>query len=289
MYDTIIIGAGPSGMSAGIYLKNANKNIIIFEKDAPGGKILKAKKINNYLGLEDIEPSEIAYKMYKQVMDLKIKINIEKVIDVKKEKEKIIVITNKGKYESKTLLITCGRIEKSLGLEKESNLIGNGISYCSKCDGSLYKDKIIAVVGNNSESIEETIYLSNIAKKVYYINYDKENISFNNDNIEVINDKQIISLNETLNKLSSITLSDNRIVDVSGLFILNGYAPNIEFIKNLNIKNDNGYILVSKNMKTNVKGIYAAGDIIKKDLYQVITSASEGAIAAVNIVKELNK
>ncbi len=289
MYDTIIIGSGPSGMSAAIYLKNANKKVVIFEKEVPGGKILKAKKINNYLGFNNIEPSQISYDMYKQLIDLNIDILIEKVIDVKKENDIIIVKTNKGEYQSKTLLIACGRVEKSLNIENESKLIGKGISYCAECDGSLYKDKIVSVVGNSSSSIEETIYLSNIASKVYYINYSNEEININKENVYIINNKKIVSIQEKDDKLYSITLSDNEQIINDGLFILNGYTPNTEFIKNLNIKGDNGYILVSNDMQTNIDGIYASGDIIKKDLYQIITAASEGAVAAVNIIKSLNK
>lgn len=288
MYDTIIIGAGPAGMSAAIYLKNANKNVIIIEKEVPGGKILKAKTINNYLGFSNKEPSEISYEMYKQVTDSGIKIIMEKVLDVQKDNDEIKVITNKEEYKSKTLLIACGRIERSLEIENESRLIGNGISYCSTCDGSLYKNKVIAVVGNNEISKEETIYLSNIASKVYYINYNKENVKFDNKNIVIINDKKIVSLNEKDNKLCSITLSDDKQIKIDGLFVLNGYSPNIEFIKNLNIKEENGYILVTKDMKTNIDNVYAAGDIIKKDLYQIVTAASEGAIAGINIIKSLN-
>lgn len=288
MYDTIIIGAGPAGMSAAIYLKNANKNVIIFEKEVPGGKILKSKKINNYLGFSDKDPSEISYNMYKQVTDLDIKIIMEKVLDVQKDNNEIRVITNNGEYKSKTLLIACGRIEKSLGIENESKLVGNGVSYCSTCDGSLYKNKVVAVVGNSEISKEETIYLSNIAKKVYYINYSKEDANFDEENIEVIDNRLLVSLNEKDNKLYSITLSDNEELKIDGLFILNGYAPNIEFIKNLNIKEENGYILVSKDMKTNIDNVYAVGDIIKKDLYQIVTAASEGAIAGINIIKLLN-
>ena len=289
MYDTIIIGAGPSGMSAAIYLKNANKNVVIFEKEVPGGKILKAKKINNYLGFNSKEPSEISYDMYKQVTDLGINILMEKVIDVKKENDEIIVTTNKGEYKSKTLLIACGRIEKSLEIDNESSLIGKGISYCAECDGSLYKDKIVMVVGNSDTSKEEAIYLSNLASKIYYINYSNDNVTFDKENIEIINNQKIISLNEENDRLNSVTLSNNEEIKVDGLFILNGYAPNTEFIKNLNIKEDNGYIIVSENMATNIKGVYAAGDIIKKDLYQIVTAASDGAVSAINIIKELNK
>lgn len=289
MLDTIIIGSGPSGMSGAIYLKNANKNIIILEKNVPGGKILKAKHINNYLGFNDEEPSQVAYKMYEQVIKLDVPIIMEKVINVVKEDNYFIVKTNKNEYKSKTILIACGRNEKMLGLPNEEQLIGKGISYCAECDGSLYKNKDVAVVGLGKQSIDETIYLSNIANKVYYINYSNENINFEKENIQVINNEQIINIKEENNVLKSIILSNNDELIIEGLFILTGYTPNIDFIKNLNLDNEDGSILVDKNMKTSVDKIYAAGDIIKKDLYQIVTSASDGAIAAVNIVKDLNK
>ncbi len=287
MLDIVIIGAGPSGMSAAIYLKNAGKNVIILEKNVPGGKILKAKHINNYLGFSDLEPADIAYKMYEQVIKLDIPINIEKVIKVEKSNDYFIVKTNKNEYKTKEILISCGRNEKPLGLNNEEKLIGKGISYCAECDGSLYKNKIVAVVGSGEKSKEETIYLSNIVSKVYYLNYSDDNIVFNNDNIEVINDK-IISIKEENGLLNSIILSSNKEILVDGLFILNGYTPNIDFINNLQIKTENGSIIVDKNMKTNIDGIYATGDIVKKELYQVITAASDGAVAAINIIKDLN-
>ena len=282
MYDCIIVGAGPAGLSAAIYLKNANKNILMLEKEVPGGKILKAKKINNYLGLTNIDPSSIAYSMYEQVINMNVSIKIEKVLDIKQENN-FIIKTNKEKYKTKNILLCCGKVEKSLGIENEVELIGNGISYCAKCDGNLFKDKKIVVVGNNKESIEEAMYLKNIASKIIYINYSNEHIKI--DNMEVIENKKIKSLYKENDKLSMIKLDDNTEIKTDGLFILNGSTPNIDFIKKLNIKTCNGYIIVDKNMKTNIDGIYAAGDIIKKDLYQIVTAASEGAVAAVNIIK----
>lgn len=282
MYDCIIVGAGPAGLSAAIYLKNANKNILILEKEVPGGKILKTKKINNYLGLTNIDPSSIAYSMYEQVINMNVSIKIEKVLDIKQENN-FIIKTNKEEYKTKNILLCCGKVEKSLGIENEEEFIGNGISYCAKCDGNLFKDKKIVVVGNNKKSIEEAMYLKNIASKIIYINYSNEHIKI--DNIEVIENKKIKSLYKENDKLSMIKLDDNTEIKTDGLFILNGSTPNIDFIKKLNIKTSDGYIIVDKNMKTNIDGIYAAGDIIKKDLYQIVTAASEGAVAAVNIIK----
>lgn len=285
MFDSIIIGAGPSGLSAAIYLKNANKNILVIEKSTPGGKILKAKKINNYLGIENLSPDEIAYNMYKQVIDLDVKISSEKVLKIEKLEDKIKVITDKNEYFTKTILLSCGRIEKGLDININDDILG--ISYCATCDGSLYKNKVVTVIGNNLESKQDTIYLSSIAKSINYINYSKDDITFPQDNIKVFNNKKITNINTVDNKITNIVLDDNNVLETDGLFILNGYTPNSEFINNLDLKLDNGYIVVDKNMKTNIDGIYASGDIIKKDLYQIVTAASEGAVAAISIIKDL--
>ena len=285
MFDSIIIGAGPSGLSAAIYLKNANKNILVIEKSTPGGKILKAKKINNYLGIENLSPDEIAYNMYKQVIDLDVKISSEKVLKIEKLEDKIKVITNKKEYFTKTILLSCGRIEKGLDININDDILG--ISYCATCDGSLYKNKVVTVIGNNLESKQDTIYLSSITKSINYINYSKDDITFPQDNIKVFNNKKITNINTVDNKITNIVLDDNNVLETDGLFILNGYTPNSEFINNLDLKLDNGYIVVDKNMKTNIDGIYASGDIIKKDLYQIVTAASEGAVAAISIIKDL--
>ena len=285
MFDSIIIGAGPSGLSAAIYLKNANKNILVIEKSTPGGKILKAKKINNYLGIENLSPDEIAYNMYKQVIDLDVKISSEKVLKIEKLEDKIKVITNKNEYFTKTILLSCGRIEKGLDININDDILG--ISYCATCDGSLYKNKVVTVIGNNLESKQDTIYLSSITKSINYINYSKDDITFPQDNIKVFNNKKITNINTVDNKITNIVLDDNNVLETDGLFILNGYTLNSEFINNLDLKLDNGYIVVDKNMKTNIDGIYASGDIIKKDLYQIVTAASEGAVAAISIIKDL--
>lgn len=281
IYDSIIIGAGPSALSATLYLKNANKNILILEKNAPGGKLLKTDKINNYLGFKNVDASLLAYDMYEQVINLKVEVKTEKVIDVKDGKEKIVK-TDKNEYKTKTILIACGRVEKKLDILKEPAL---NVSYCAKCDGSLYNGKNVMLIGNNSESINDAIYLSNIVNSLIYVNYSNENITFDKDNIEVI-DKKISSLNVENKIIKTVTIDDKEYA-IDGLFIENGYTPNIDFISSLNIKLDNNYIVVDENMKTNIDGIYASGDIIKKKVYQIVTAASDGAIAALSIIKDL--
>ena len=281
IYDSIIIGAGPASLSAALYLKNANKNILILEKNAPGGKLLKTDKINNYLGFKNIDASSLAYDMYEQVINLGVPIKTEKVIDVIDGKEKIVK-TEKNEYKTKTILIACGRVEKKLDILKEHAL---NISYCAKCDGSLYSGKDVMLIGNNKESENDAIYLSNIVNSLIYVNYSDDNVIFDKDNIKVIN-KKIRNLNVIDEIIKTVTIDDKEYA-IDGLFIENGYTPNIDFIKSLNIKLDNNYIVVDENMKTNIDGIYASGDIIKKKVYQIVTAASDGAVAALSIIKDL--
>lgn len=284
MFDCIIIGAGPAGLSAAIYLKNANKNVLIIEKNTPGGKILKADKITNYLGFNEEDASSLAYKMYDQTQKLNTPIKIEKVIDVKDINGVKTVTTDQNTYEAKTIIIACGRVEKPLGIENEDKLLGKGVSYCVKCDAGLYKDKTVGIISNNKDDV---VYLSNIASKVIFINYLNEDISFDKSNIEVINNEKIVKINEKEGIIHSITLSDNKEYEISCLFIETGYTPNIDFIKNLNIETKNNYIVTNEDMKTNIDGIYASGDIVYKKIYQIINAASEGMIAATSIIKEL--
>ena len=265
IYDSIIIGAGPASLSAALYLKNANKNILILEKNAPGGKLLKTDKINNYLGFKNIDASALAYDMYEQVINLGVPIK-----------------TEKNEYKTKTILIACGRVEKKLDILKEHAL---NISYCAKCDGSLYNGKDVMLIGNNKESENDAIYLSNIVNSLIYVNYSGDNVTFDKDNIKVIN-KKISNLNVNDEIIKTVIIDDKEYA-IDGLFIENGYTPNMDFIKSLNIKLDNNYIVVDENMKTNIDGIYASGDIIKKKVYQIVTAASDGAIAALSIIKDL--
>lgn len=284
MFDTIIIGGGPASLSASIYLKNANKNVLIIEKNVPGGKILKTDKITNYLGFIEEDASTLAYRMYEQTQKLNIPIKIEKVVNIEDNNDVKTIITDKNTYETKTIIIACGRVEKSLGIENEDKLLGKGVSYCVKCDASLYKDKVVAIISNNRDDV---LYLSNIARKVIFINYMKEDIIFEKDNIEVINNEKVTKINEKNNIIHSITLSDEKEYEVSCLFIETGYTPNIDFIKNLNIETKNNYIVTDENMRTNINGVYAAGDIVYKKIYQIINAASEGMISALSIVKDL--
>lgn len=293
MYDVIIIGAGCAGISAAIYAKRSNLNVMIIEKESPGGQINKTATIENYPGFNKIEGPELAFKLFEQLQQLKVNYKALEVKEIIDNGEYKTVVTNKTSYQTKTVIIATGRVPKKLGLENEDKLYGRGISFCSICDGNLYKDKHIAVVGGGNSAVEESLYLSSIASKLTLIhrneNFRADESLINElkkkDNVEILYNTEVEKFNENNNILDSIVLKNtqdrtNHILKVDGVFVFIGYEPASDFIKNLDILDENGYVIVNNKMETKIPGIYACGDIIKKDVYQIVTAESEGAIAS---------
>ncbi len=295
-FDAIIVGAGVSGMSAAIYLKRAGISFLLLEQNYPGGQLNRANKIENYPGIIEIDGPTLSMNMVEQLNNLKIDVTYEKVLDIIDKKDYKIVKTNNKEYTAKAVLLATGRIPRELCLENEKTLVGRGISWCASCDGLLYKNKIVAVVGGGNTAIDDALYLSNICNKVYIIhrsnNFRAEKTSLekakDKSNIEFLENRIITKLNLKEDKLDSIVLDNNLVLKVDGLFEAIGSIPNIDYLKSLDIDIDSDYIIVDDKMQTSIEGIYASGDSIKKDLYQVVTASSEGAIAANAIIKYLN-
>ena len=294
MYDVIIIGMGMGGITAGIYAKRAGLNVLMFEKSAPGGILQKIAMIKNYPGYEEISGIELALHLLKQVQSLKIPFKNEEVIGLEVANDIKKVLTKNDIYETKNVIIATGRKPKYLGLDKEQKLLGRGISTCATCDGFLYKGADVAVVGSGNSALSESLYLSNLANKVYLLHRGQEfkgeeelvNKVKNTSNIEIIYGVNISSLNEENGKIQNVTLDNGRILDVSGVFIYIGYKPDTEIFNELNITNINGDIIVDEVCKTEIDGVYAVGDCIKKGVYQLVTAAAEGAIAVSDIDKK---
>lgn len=291
MYDVIIIGMGPSGMSASIYAKRANKKVLLLDENTPGGLLNKISNINNYLGFKNVSGPDLALSMFEHVINEKIEYKIEKVLKIEKANDLFKITTSKKEYVSKGIILAIGRKPKHSEIKNEEKYISKGISYCAICDAPLYKNKNIAVLGNNETAIEETLYLKKFTNNITLIVKDELKASnellekLKEENIKLIN-KEVISFIGN-DYLTGIELSNNEIINCDGVFIYYGYHSDTAFINNLNIVNDKGYIDVDKNMKTKENMIYACGDIIKKDVYQVSTAVSEGAIAAISICKEI--
>lgn len=292
-FDCIIIGAGIAGMTAAIYLKRANKNVLLIESYIPGGQINNTSNVENYPGFIKIDGPTLVMNIHDQITNLNVPLKYEKVIDINKENN-YIVKTNKEIYETNKIIIATGRTPNKLGIEEE--FIGKGVSYCALCDGNLYKGLDVVVVGGGNSAFEEGLYLSKLCNKVTILNRSdslratsilQDQIKERN-NVEIIYECNIDKINSENNKIVSVN-TNKGIIKCDGIFIYIGLTPHLEFISNLNINVENNYIVVDKNMKTNIDGIYACGDVIKKDIYQIVTAASEGAIAATNIIKEMER
>jgi len=264
----------------------------------PGGIISNTSIIENYPGIKKIDGSTFAMNLYEQIKELDINYKYGNASEITKKNNLFIVNTDLGNYQTKSIIIATGRTPRKLNLENEDKLIGNGISYCATCDGLLYKDKEVCVVGGGNSALEESLYLSKICKKITIINRSSklradeiliEKVK-NTANIEVMYNSNIIKLKEKQNKLTNIIIkkeNETKEILCHGLFIYIGFEPIIPNVPNLKL-NDN-YIVVDEKMQTNIDNICACGDIIKKDLYQIITAAGEGATAANTIKNNLNK
>ena len=295
MYDIIIVGAGPAGLTAAIYGLRANKSVLVLEGKTYGGQIVNAEKIDNYPGLPHISGFDYATILYKQAKELGAEIKFEKVIKITKDKR---IETTKNNYEGKAIILATGAENRKLGLENEKELIGKGISYCATCDGNFYKGKIVAVNGGGNTAISDALYLSEIAKKVYLIHRRdifkgeaklveelKKKI-----NVEFILNSSIKSLNGD-GILESVTIIDEdrheRNIELNGLFVAIGQEPQNDIFSDVVNITKNGYIEALDGVHTNVPGIYVAGDARVKELRQLVTATSDGAIAADIAVKEM--
>jgi len=299
MYDIIIVGAGPAGMTAALYAAQARKNVLLLEKEIHGGQILKADKVKNYPGFKEISGFEFATNLYNQLTNLNIEIKYEEVIEIKNTENNKEVTTKKGNYTGKSIIIATGGTNRKLNINNEDKLIGKGISYCTTCDGMFFKGKIVAIYGGGNSAIDGALYLSNICKKVYLIYRQKDFKSItestnklkNTDNIQCIFNTTITDLIGE-DKLSSIKLKTNdneSTLEIDGLFIEIGYIPVSNMCNNIIDTDSKGYIIAGEDCKTNIAGIYACGDVRIKDIRQLTTACSDGTIAALNACKYITK
>lgn len=297
-YDLIIIGAGPAGLTAAIYAARYKLNTLIIG-GIIGGLAGEASEIYNFPSHKKIKGFELVKNMIEQVKELGVKINIEEVTSIKK-KEGFEVVTNKNKYFAKKIIIASGTKRKKMNIEREDELRGKGVNYCVTCDAALYKDKVVGVVGGGNTALSSATLLSRFAKKVY-LSYRRDEF-FRADPIlveEVKKDKKIeIIFNSNITKLIGDKKLEEVEIDkggkkrklkIDGLFLEIGFMPGSKLAEELNIKMDGNYIIVDKNQKTNINGVFAAGDVTNNPLKQIITACGEGAVAAKSAYNELGK
>lgn len=301
MYDILIIGGGPAGLTAAIYAARANLKAIVIENESFGGKLTKTFEIENYPGFINIKGNELADDLLKHAQNFNVEVrqgNVNKIIN---DKTKTIILDDGEKIEGKTIIIASGTKENHLDIPNSEEYTGRGISYCAVCDGFFYRNKDVAIIGGGNSALEEALYLATIVNKIYIVirrdvfRADESIVEKikENSKIEiiynslpkdlVIENNRIIGLN-IINKLTN----EERIINCNGIFPYIGAKPNTDFI-DLDILDDKGYLLTNEKMETKIEGIYGAGDVTKKQLRQVVTAVNDGAIAANSIVNYLKK
>lgn len=295
MYDVVIIGAGPAGMAAGIYAGRAKLDTVMIEKEFPGGQVTKTNEVANYPGIADIFGGELAIRMQEHAKQYDIDPVIDEVIDVDFSSSIKKVITNEKTYEAKSVVIATGAKWRKLGIPGEKEFSGKGVSYCATCDGAFFGGKTTVVVGGGNTGVESAILLSRICEKVFLVEtleiLRAEKILLDKlyslPNVEILYSKRPVEIKgET--SVTTLIYEDNNTKErsslaVDGIFVSIGMTPNTEFLQGKVDMDGWGYILADDNCKTNIEGVYAAGDVREKRLRQIITASADGAICISNI------
>ncbi len=294
IYDLVIIGAGPAGLSAAIYAKRGNLNVIILEKNVPGGQLVNINKIANYPGYKDLDGANLAYIMYEQVNDLEIPMIFEQVIDVHINDEYKEIVTEKNSYKSKNIIVATGTTYQNLKINNEKKFIGKGISYCAICDGKLFTNQDIAILINNNHALKDCLYLEQFVNNIYLIYNENVNLTkeiLNNQKYHLLYNYNISKLigDEFLNKIEVTNNNETKIIDVNGLFVLNTTLPVNSFLSDYPIFSSNGYMQVDNHCESKIPGLFGIGDVVDKSLKQVITACADGAIAAQHIASNRQK
>ena len=298
IFDCLIIGAGIAGITASIYLKRSNKNALLLDKGAPGGKLNSIHRIDNYPGLSKIAGPDLAMALWNQASELGVEYAYGSVLEVRKQDDLFFVKTDVCEYQSKTIIVATGVENKKLGIPGEDIYLGKGVSYCATCDGNFFKGKDVALVGNADHAVEDAIYLSDLVSHLYFLYPEevtatpshieelkaRDNVTW----IPIVKAKRI----EGENLVSSFVYEDEsgeHSLSVSAVFPLYGEKSSSAFLSPLGLANNKGFLITDANMECSVPGVYAAGDIVDKKLRQLVNAAGEGAIAATSAISYLQK
>lgn len=302
MYDLVIIGGGPAGMSSAIYGSRYGLSTLVIERTAVGGQMNLTATIENYPGFDEpISGYVLGSKMLAQLNHLGVEVKYTEVIELSLKEDIKKIKTEDGIIEAKSVILAMGASPKKLGINGENKFLGRGVSYCGTCDAPLFKDKVVAAIGGGDTALEESIILAQHAKKVYLIhrrdqfrgqkflvNHVKET-----KNIEILYNmipKEISGTNLVESILLESTIDKSiKNYDVNGVFVFIGYLPNTDLVKDQIELDENGFIITKNNVETNIKGVYAAGDIISKSMKQIVLAAADGAFAAFSAFHYLQK
>lgn len=303
IYDCVIVGGGPAGLTSAIYLARAGKKCLVLERETPGGQMVNTTLIENYPGFKSITGTDLSLAMKDQVESLGVKIVQSDVLSYDLHGEIKSLRTYMGLIQTKTVILALGASNRQLECQGERRYIGNGVSFCATCDGSLYANKTVAVVGGGNTAFTDVIYLSNICKKVYIIHrrdaFRADDILIKkvdelasankveyllNTTIVDITGKEKVNAIDILNKLTGET----KTLLIDGVFVAIGRTPDTALLQDLIELDSSGYIVTDSDMKTSLPGVFAAGDARVKKLRQIVTATSDGAIAALGVINYLN-
>ena len=301
MYDIIIIGAGPAGMTAAIYARRAARSVMVLEALACGGQIINTPDIENYPAEEHISGFDFSEKLHNQAKNLGAEFVFEKAVGIETDGNIKKVVTAKNTYEAKAVIIATGSENRKLGLDEEDRLVGRGISYCATCDGNFYRNKTVAVVGGGNTALEDALYLADLAAKVYLIH---RRDSFRGEattatklmerpNVEIVYNSNVTRLIAE-KRLTAIEVTNNvdgseRTIELNGLFVAVGRIPENQNFASLVTLDEAGYVLAGEDCHTSTPGIFAAGDNRVKLLRQLVTATADGAMAATEAIKYISE
>lgn len=290
MYDIIVIGAGPAGLTAALYALRASKTVLVIEQSTFGGQVTFSPKIENYPGIPEMSGNEFADKLLDQVMEMGAEVEMEKVTGIVDEGSRKLVFADNKKFEAKAVIIAVGVHHRQLGVERENELVGNGISYCAVCDGAFYKDKIVGVVGGGNSALQEAVLLSDLCEKVYVF----QNLAFftgekklleildKKDNVELITEVTVKEFkgDDELSGVVLNTTGGEKEISLDGLFVAIGLEPKNSDFADFAALDANGYFDSDESCVTKTEGVFVAGDCRKKSIRQITTASADGAVAA---------
>lgn len=302
-YDVVIVGAGIAGLTAAIYARRAEQSVLVLEGKVPGGQIINTLKIENWPGDMGVSGVELMQKIQKQAMELGAEIEMEEVTGISRLEDGFQVVTEDDEYVASAVILAVGAEDKKLGLAREDELIGKGISYCATCDGAFYKGKAVAVIGGGNTALYDALYLADIAAKVYLVHrrnefrgdaalvrklHERENVEFVTPFVpkEFLGDEKVTGIEVELVSDEKVRASDKyRFLEVDGVFVAVGKKPMTGKFAELVELDENGYIVAGEDCVTSCPGVYAVGDCRTKAVRQLVTAAADGAVAASEIVK----